>query len=308
MLTDLGRSLGTPQAAVDALTRYVAAYDYRARRTGKGWELLLPHRPPLTWPGRRGLGQRLKFGASTQLYEPSVTALLDFCMDHGEVRHFYDAGAAFGYFSFVASARQDRPAHSHAFEMLPRFYDEMAAMIAQKGLDNIRLNRSGLSDVYRGERDIWFSISKMFEEEPRPDDYRDPPFVRLKMRLKGRADRDKPVRTRVTIDTIDHYSQALGIAPDVIKIDVDGYEAKVLPGAAETLRDHRPVLLLELHRAKFTRRFGVSRTDIVRPLFELGYTCLFLTRHNDLARNEIRAVGLDDPLIEREETDFTLFV
>lgn len=308
MLTDLGRSLGTPEEAVAALSRYVAAYDYRARPAGKAWELLLPERPPLVWPGRRGLGQRLKFGASTQLYEPIVTALLDFCMDHGEVRHFYDAGAAFGYFSFVASARRDRPATSHAFEMMPRFTAEIEAMIAEHKLGNVHLNRTGLSDAYRGATDIWFSISKMFESEPRPQDYRDPPFVRLKMRLKGRADRDKPVKTRVTIDSIDHYGETAGVAPDVIKIDVDGYEAKVLPGAMATLRTHRPVILLELHRRKFIDRFGVSRADIVRPLFELGYTCLFLTRHNDLTRNEIRPVGPDDPLISREETDFTMFI
>ena len=169
-------------------------------------------------------------------------------------------------------------------------------------------NNTGATAADSPEKDIWFSISKMFEEEPKPEDYRDSFFVRLKMRLKGKAERDRPVRSRVTIDTIDHYGAANGVVPDVIKIDVDGYEAKVLPGAMETLRDHRPVLLLELHREKFIRRFGVSRADIVRPLFDLGYTCLFMTRHNDLARNEIRVVGPDDALIMREETDFTLFL
>jgi FkbM family methyltransferase len=36
-------------------------------------------------------------------------------------------------------------------------------------------------------------------------------------------------------------------APDFIKIDVEGAEAMVLRGARQTLRDHAPVLAIELH-------------------------------------------------------------
>ena len=133
MLSDLGRSFATPEAAVAALDAYVRGYDYTSRQVEDGWELHLPHRPPLTWPGRRGAGQTRKFGASTQLYEPVVTALLDFAIDHGTVRTFYDVGASFGYFCFVASARDDIAITSHAFEMLPSYKEATEAMVASQG-------------------------------------------------------------------------------------------------------------------------------------------------------------------------------
>ncbi len=38
-------------------------------------------------------------------------------------------------------------------------------------------------------------------------------------------------------------------APHVIKLDVEGSEAEVLRGAANTLREHRPVLIVEVHTA-----------------------------------------------------------
>ena len=38
----------------------------------------------------------------------------------------------------------------------------------------------------------------------------------------------------------------LSVSPDLVKIDVEGYETKVLGGAAETLR-HRPVMFVEVN-------------------------------------------------------------
>ncbi|MES2302294.1 MAG: FkbM family methyltransferase [Pseudomonadota bacterium] len=45
----------------------------------------------------------------------------------------------------------------------------------------------------------------------------------------------------VAIEPLD----ALGLSPDVIKIDVQGFEAQVLMGAAETVRRSQPVIIVE---------------------------------------------------------------
>jgi hypothetical protein len=62
---------------------------------------------------------------------------------------------------------------------------------------------------------------------------------------------------------LDHLCAAGNVPlPDVIKIDVEGEELKVLRGAARILRDRRPTVLLATHGAATHRaccRFLVQR-------------------------------------------------
>jgi FkbM family methyltransferase len=51
----------------------------------------------------------------------------------------------------------------------------------------------------------------------------------------------------IAMTTIDAYCCETGIVPDWMLIDTEGYEFEVLQGAAETLRRHRPHVVVELH-------------------------------------------------------------
>lgn len=46
---------------------------------------------------------------------------------------------------------------------------------------------------------------------------------------------------------LDDFIAGGGPVPDVIKVDVEGSESEVLKGAANTLRDHHPALIVEVH-------------------------------------------------------------
>jgi FkbM family methyltransferase len=48
------------------------------------------------------------------------------------------------------------------------------------------------------------------------------------------------------VETIDRVAAGEGAVPDVIKMDIEGGELHALLGAAETLRQHRPILLSEV--------------------------------------------------------------
>lgn len=58
---------------------------------------------------------------------------------------------------------------------------------------------------------------------------------------------------------------------DYVKLDVEGYELRALRGAARTLAQHHPVLVVESGRQ--LERYGDSHGELVAFLVELGYDC-----------------------------------
>ena len=69
----------------------------------------------------------------------------------------------------------------------------------------------------------------------------DPSFSSL---AGGRFVEGEPVEVEVT--TVDAEVERLGLRPAAVKIDVEGGEIAVVAGMQETLRAHRPVLLVEV--------------------------------------------------------------
>ena len=58
----------------------------------------------------------------------------------------------------------------------------------------------------------------------------------------------------------------------MLKIDVDGYDFKVLQGASKTIAQHRPTIFCELCEYTLNEQ-GDSIDDIFALLGELQYTC-----------------------------------
>ena len=79
----------------------------------------------------------------------------------------------------------------------------------------------------------------------------------------------------------------------LMKIDVDGYDFKVLSGSQKTIQKLRPIILIEL--ANFTlHRQGDSVEDIYNFLTDLNYTGFFLstpTNNNYMWGHTIKSAG-----------------
>lgn len=79
-----------------------------------------------------------------------------------------------------------------------------------------------------------------------------------------------PNPVTVPMQSLDGLCVELDLRPDLIKIDVEGYELAVLAGAREILGRDRPALFLELH-PRWLRDLGSSAAEVVRLLEALGY-------------------------------------
>lgn len=74
----------------------------------------------------------------------------------------------------------------------------------------------------------------------------------------------------VPITTLDESCERLGVTPDLLKIDVEGFELEALLGAEKLLSRNRPTILLELHLNYLESR-GINPRSVTDYLQEHSY-------------------------------------
>lgn len=90
-------------------------------------------------------------------------------------------------------------------------------------------------------------------------------------------------RDRIPITTLDAFAAERPLTRlDFIKVDVEGFEGRVLAGAQASLRRFRPALLLELHDQHLARG-GDTAQGVAAGLEALGYRAERLTAEGGLA-------------------------
>jgi FkbM family methyltransferase len=101
-------------------------------------------------------------------------------------------------------------------------------------------------------------------------------------------ERGDPEYLNVTISTLD--VQLAGLAPRVIKIDVEGAELDVLEGARTVLGEARPLIIFE-HVARASALYGAAPEAPYDLLLELGYEVLPITGGGPVTRAEFAGDG-----------------
>jgi FkbM family methyltransferase len=80
------------------------------------------------------------------------------------------------------------------------------------------------------------------------------------------AKSDNPARKRLSVRkmTGDQLCTELSFHPDVIKIDVEGHEVKVIKGLAREIRENRPMVFLEVHYQRI-----LDENDSIKDLLDV---------------------------------------
>lgn len=163
------------------------------------------------------------FGTTEPLMQQKVAELL------GPGLVFYDIGANVGFFSLIAARTVGASGAVYAFEPLAANADALAHNIAINGFENVELVRAAVAS--EPGRAVLAETASSVQAHL--------------------ADFDTGVPTVATalvdVTSVDAAVRSGLRPPDVAKIDVEGAEVAVLEGMRETLAEHRPRLLCELH-------------------------------------------------------------
>lgn len=157
-------------------------------------------------------------------YEPQTLAVFLAAVDLAPPGAVLDIGANVGVYGLLARALSDRDVH--AFEPVP----ELANVAIDTGLTNQLAYAVSREAVGREPGEATFYLSDSSDSSSSLN-----PAFRASSRT-----------LTVSVTTLDRYVETHRLVPAVVKIDAETGEPDVLAGGRETLKTHRPWLLLEV--------------------------------------------------------------
>jgi len=176
----------------------------------------------------------------------------------------FDVGANFGYYSVMLASALGGACEVHAFEPCPETFNRLTGHIALNRLECIHAHPLALSDA--------------------------PGLAALQPRSGNSGAAFLVPGGQIPVSTLDRFVEERGLQRlDFMKIDVEGFEERVLRGGAGTLERFRPMILIEIQPTTLERA-GSSVRKLAGLLTGHGYT-LMRAKRRTLVPLELR----DDP-------------
>ncbi len=242
---------------------YYVTYPWMVMRRGALWRCALENQlnVPMVVPWVERTKVQVTLGNDNSLclyvsgsFEPNEFAFLDRVVRPGMT--FIDIGANEGLYSLFAARRVGRRGRVISVEPSSRERAILDSNIARNRLRNVTVVPHALADK--------------------------PGFAELQIAPKQHGGHNTlgqfiyegetaVAREQVTVETLDDLGTRLGVARvDVMKIDVEGAELKLLSGGRRLLATCRPALLIEANNEALKRQ-GTSTQALVELLVSLGY-------------------------------------
>ena len=178
-------------------------------------------------------------------YESETCLLLELLLRDTDI--FYDIGSNWGHLSIYVASIPDFRGHIHAFEPTSESFRDLECTVQQLKLDTqISCHKVACSDA--------MGVAQMVVDD------------RLHSGLAHLS--DLKGGTAVTVISLDECNLA---PPQVLKMDVEGAEYRVLRGGRRLIETARPFIIFEAWPGTTTRMAG----EILRDLeYKLFFPCL----------------------------------
>lgn len=168
---------------------------------------------------------------------------------------FYDIGANIGFFSVIAAEKVTPQGHVYSFEPVSGTHDRLVENIQLNKIDKhvttflaAASDHVGEAQIYIPDKgmDAWNSLAV----KPEAGNYQ---LETIKTIVLDELVANKTLRT-----------------PDIIKIDVEGWEMHVLKGLQQTLQTYHPTLFIEFTSPNL-RAAGTTCAELAEFIRALGY-------------------------------------
>lgn len=190
--------------------------------------------------------------------EPGTSQALKKLCREGDV--VMDIGANVGSHALPMASYVGESGRVYAFEPVPWAIAKLRRNITLNRFNNLMLEQIALSDV---NDEVEMKLRASFKIDAKSG-----------VGENGKIDEDwwsECDLVRVKLSTLDSYVTDHQIHRlDLIKLDVDGFEGKVIRGAMDTLRKFKPYIIMEIAPAWLEMR-GDNVRDILQLLETLDY-------------------------------------
>jgi FkbM family methyltransferase len=227
---------------------------------------------------------------NNSIHEPATIAALLFCQTHfsQQIKVIFDIGALYGYFSLISKTVFSQ-ATIFGFEMNPQSYIILCKNInvnKHLGIPAVQAINMGLSDRTSFQEKVFVTG-----------------FI-----LRENSENSESERLfQLDIMSLDDFCRISNFQPQLIKIDVEGYQAKIFPGGMATIEKAKPIIILEFDDPKTLAPFNTTNKQITKPLFDLGYNCYWCKNQRQF-QGEFKKLEYDTFSEEHETNSLGVFL
>tara|TARA_Y200000002_G_scaffold369233_1_gene363137 strand:- start:515 stop:1438 length:924 start_codon:yes stop_codon:yes gene_type:complete len=245
---------------------------------------------------------------SSNFHEPGMLkALIHIKKEGFKIESIVDIGSFYGYFSKVSESIFP---NARIYAVEPN-YDSFKILVEnskynKNKVNNIQCNFLAISNdnqtnykIFYGFDFLKLSIANLLNFGARN-------FIKFLLR-KSKSPFLKIWKLKE--ESLENFCKTRDMTPDLIKIDVEGRQALILPPAYEYILEAKPIILLEFDSLEKLEPFNTSNESVVRPLLENGYRLYWGDHRKQKCEfKEVKLVDLDQEKIDIEKDSLGILI